>query len=154
MHLSNSTVLRQASPKILHKNRKEFLIWLAQKNPKLLKIALKNAEIQRAIAKKLGHVGHVEGVWETIADTVQKVAPALVQSKIQLDMYKINVKRAEQGLPPIDNTAITPTIKVQTELGPETRQELTKTAEKGLSKLITPALIVGGVFLFAMMSKK
>lgn len=51
--------------------------------------------------------------WGTsILDTIQSTLPAYFQAKSQSDLMKINIARAEQGLPPIDSSSLAPTVNV------------------------------------------
>lgn len=51
--------------------------------------------------------------WGTsILSTLQTALPAYFQAKSQSDLMTINIKRAEQGLPPIDSSTLAPTVNV------------------------------------------
>jgi hypothetical protein len=90
------------------------------------------------------------GLWDDIVATVKNVAPTLVQTKAQLDIYKAQMKRAERGLPPLKTEEIAPTVRVQTEVGPETRREILG----GMGKFAIPIAIGGGLLLMMMMQRK
>lgn len=51
--------------------------------------------------------------WGTsLLNTIQSIAPAYFQVKSQEQLMNINIQRAEQGLPPIDSSALAPTVNV------------------------------------------
>lgn len=55
-----------------------------------------------------------------ILDTLKASAPAYFQLKSQSNLMTINIKRAEQGLPPIDSSALAPTVNVGVSSGVQT----------------------------------
>lgn len=84
------------------------------------------------------------------ADKLFSIAGGLVGIYQQKKVMDLQIKRAEQGLPPLDISQITPpTVSVQVDLPPEIKQGI-KTTQKWLM----PALIGGGLLLFMMMQGK
>jgi hypothetical protein len=89
-----------------------------------------------------------EKSWFTsFTQSIQKIAPALVQYKTQKDILKLQLDRAKKGLPPLDTSALAPTIRVQPELSPEMYSDL--------KKYVLPVSIgIGALLVAVMMSRK
>lgn len=49
---------------------------------------------------------------QDVLDLIKGIAPSYFQIKSQSDLMKINIARAEQGLPPIDSSGLAPTVNV------------------------------------------
>jgi hypothetical protein len=62
--------------------------------------------------------------WQAGAAKLFDYAPQAVAAAAQYKLIKTNMKRAEKGLPPIDTAIAAPTVRVQTELDPQTRQTI------------------------------
>ncbi len=71
-----------------------------------------------------------------ILSTIKSTVPAFLQVKTQNDLMNINIKRAEQGLPPIDSSSLAPTVNV------------------GVSPGVTQMgyIAIGGLMLFGLVS--
>lgn len=72
----------------------------------------------------------------TILSTIKSTVPAFLQIKSQNDLMSINIKRAEQGLKPIDSSSLAPTMNV------------------GVSPGVTQMgyIAIGGLMLFGLVS--
>ncbi len=148
---------RRPTRRMISNNRKNFLRWLRRRNRGLFKKVMNKVGNKRRMrGYSLSGIDDFEldGVWQDIQDTLKNVLPTIVQSKAQMDLYKAQMKRAERGLPPLNASQIAPTVRVQTELGPETRQDLKETAASGLQKLVVPGLLVGGGLLAMSLAKR
>ena len=79
------------------KAKAAFLTWLRFNHPLLY---AKGAAKPVALA---GFWDTVNKVFDTVSNTVVKAGTAYVQGRAALDLVKANVKRAKQGLPPIND---------------------------------------------------
>lgn len=59
------------------------------------------------------------GLFTSIATTVKDVAPAVAQVYTQKKVIDAQVARAKAGLPPLETEQISPTVKVEAALSPE-----------------------------------
>lgn len=126
--------------------RRNFMKWFHRYNPR----------VARAVQARLRTKGlnGLHGWLDDIISTVKEVAPSLVQAKSQRDILKTQMKRAEQGLPPLKTESIAPTVKVQADITPEAKQEIMVTAKETMNKVFMPlALGLGGLALFAWSKK-
>ena len=95
--------------------------------------------MQRAVPKK--------SWFESFTDSIKKIAPALIQYKTQKNILKVQLQRAKQGLPPLDTSALAPTIRVQPELTPEMYADV--------KKYVVPAVIgIAALLVGLIWSKK
>ena len=66
----------------------------------------------------------------------------------QRDTMKINIARAEQGLPPIDPGAAAPVIRTQVDIDPGLARDLASNIGSGLNRGL---LVMGAVVLVAVL---
>lgn len=126
--------------------RIKFLEWLDKTNPEAYKAIMREASIG------LNSVG---GIWDNIVDAAQKIIPGVVQAKAQRDLYKMQLRRAEKGLPPIDAASIAPVVKVQADIAPQTRQAIMQDMSSGAKKYILPMAVAGiALIAIAILTKK
>jgi hypothetical protein len=59
------------------------------------------------------------GLFTSIATTVKDVAPAVAQVYTQKKVIDAQLARAKAGLPPLETSQISPTVKVEAALSPE-----------------------------------
>lgn len=138
----------------VHRNRLAFYAWINRNNPKLYAI-LMNSQLSATQPTAQPTPPTTGGFWTSLVSTAQQVLPTLVQTKAQLDIYKAQLKRAEQGLPPLKTEEIAPTVRIQTELGPQTTKNITTAAGNSFEKLKQPFFFMGAaLLLFALMKKK
>jgi hypothetical protein len=142
----------------------QFAKWLKVNDPFLFEVAVRAAELQKEKAAAMnGLFDFVSDVdWgelgKSVVDTVQKVAPTVVQYKAQAAALKTNIARANQGLPPIDMNQYNPTVKIAAEITPENEAAIQRLAEQAMNstgnkiKEMLP-YVLGGFGLFIAAKK-
>lgn len=125
------------------KNEMKFVVWVRKTHPALYK---------KAISKTPGKMGGMGGWIDMFTSTVSNIAPKYLQYKQQKTLMKMQLKRAERGLPPAKVADYTPVISTRVDLAPETRQAVIKSGQKAVQPLIYGLLGLGAVFL--IMKKK
>lgn len=140
-----------------------FAKWLQENDPFLFEIAKKKAQLQKAgTIDGLGFLTNIN--WGDLAksavDTVKNIAPSLVQYKAQSKLLKTQLKRAEQGLPPLNAEQYAPTVKIAPEITPETEAaaariatESMKGAFGGMGNLL-PMVAIGGAAIYFLTRPK
>lgn len=144
-------------------SRRQFAKWLKKRDPFMYRLAIKRHQLSSG--KKIRQKGlsgydvdeGMSGVWDSIADTIKQIAPTIAQYPYQKKMLNLQLKRAEQGLPPIDTAQYAPAIKIAPQITPESEAAITRMAKDtlgaGLKKFIVPLVLVGGG-LFLYLRKK
>lgn len=140
--------------------KEKFIEWLKVNDPAVYVVIKKRLEMERA-KNGLGNADQeTPSIWQTITQTIQDVAPTLVQLPFQKKLLDAQMRRAEQGLPPLNVDDYTPTLKIGTTITPENEAALTRiateTAKSGLADTLTKAapFIGGGLLLWAVLGKK
>lgn len=132
--------------------QKEFVRWVQQNDPFLFEVAKKRL----AMRQDMGAIDW-GGIFKGVADTVKNVAPTLVQYQSQKKVLDMQMKRAEQGLPPADVQNYSPVVRVAAEMTPETEAAATRVAQQsvktGVSELM-PLFLLGGLGAFFLLNKK
>ena len=140
---------------MLTPNQQKFLDFMRDSFPETYKEAmLQNADsynsqlgldtpstrlpMQTAVPKK--------SWFEGFTDSIKKIAPALIQYKTQKNILKVQLQRAKQGLPPLDTSALAPTIRIQPELTPEMYADV--------KKYVVPAAIGIAALLVGLIWRK
>lgn len=100
---------------------------LALRNPKALDIVhtVMGGNLSPSIGGKKSGMGGLGDIIDAAPATdwgrnIMDTAKSLLQLKSQNDLIQLNVKRAEQGLPPIDQGSVSPQLNVG--LSPQTQQ--------------------------------
>lgn len=137
------------------KAQAQFLTWLQQDHPELYSNVVGKILDQSAAKRvdQLGFHGDVDispatteqSLWSKIAAGVAAAGTTFLTLKNQRDAMKINLARAQQGLPPIDSTDTGPVLRTQIDLDPEVIKELTKGAGLQFNKI----LLIAGAALAA-----
>jgi len=128
--------------------RLQFLTWVRENHP-----GLYNAVMERAVRQtyegKLAGLGEdaQPTLWSKFMDGAVKLGATYLTLKNQRDALKLNMTRAEQGLPPIDPGITAPVIRTQIDLPPDVIEKITSEAGLGLNKI----LLFGGAALLAFM---
>ena len=149
-------------------SQKQFIEWLNAKDPMILRLAKKRYDIklQRAGVNGLAGLGEdapakKPSFWETLAETAKSVLPSLVTMPLQKKILDIQIKRADQGLPPLDAAQYVAPIKIQADVSPETEkaltrvaQESTKTGVSEIAKRVAPYAIPAVIAWAVFRSKK
>lgn len=82
-------------------------------------------------------------IWDTIASNVSKITTTAIPAYMQYKVWNENLKRARQGLAPLDPNTYAPAARVQVDAGPNIRAAA-KTAGFGVGGL---ALVGVGLWL-------
>lgn len=135
-------------------SRTQFADWLKTNHPALFQRAIRIAE--NATNNGLGQIGPpapatepTKSFWEKFTEAAAGLGTTYLTLKNQRDAMKINLDRAQQGLPPIDAATSAPVIRVQTDLSPQLTDRLVSTAGEGLNKmLLLGAAAVAAFFIF------
>ena len=135
-----------------------FAKWLKENDPFLYRVALKRNEITSQ--KVNGLSGGVADFFNSIIDTVKTAAPQVLQYNQQKAIMKMQLERAEKGLPPANVDDYTPSVKISPVITPETEQAITRVAVQSakegvgafMSKWGVP-LVVGGALLILFRKK-
>lgn len=89
--------------------------------------------------------------WESAIDATKSIGTAVLQYKTQQDLIDLQMKRIEDGKPPIDTALISPTVRVQADLPPAIQADI-----RDMKR--TAVFAVGGIALaiiaFMMFRKK
>lgn len=129
---------------------KELYNWLKDNDPFLLEVAK-----QRYALEQSGLAGFTDFL-NNIVETVKNVAPSVVNMQSQKKILDIQLKRAEQNLPPLDTTQYSPVIRVAPEITPQAqaaaRNIAVDTMSTGLNKILPFAL--AGIAAFFFMKKR
>ena len=125
------------------KSALDFAAWLRANHPKIYHASVKAADREVAVkANGLGQatVGPPEleaktGWWETFAQTAAGLGSTYLSLKNQRDQMRINIERAQNGLPPLD-IASTPIITTEVQLPPQTIEKITASAGTQINKIL------------------
>lgn len=146
--------------------QKNYINWLAKKDPYLLAVSIKRATGKNVGKTQLGGLDGISDLWgavkninftnltKTIADTAAKLAT----TKAQVQIINAQTKRAIAGQPPIDTAPYQPTLTatfnpatVQGQMAVNTTaQQLNTQSKTGLDlmKLLPWVVLgVGGVIV-------
>ena len=110
------------------KAKELFAKWLKENDPFLYRVALKRNEIVNASQQVNGLSGSVADFFNNIIDTVKTTAPQVLQYNQQKKIMEMQLKRAEQGLPPANVDDYTPSVKIAPVITPATEQAITRVA--------------------------
>lgn len=116
-----------------------FAKWLHANDPFLFAVAAKRVELEKQKAGQMSGVfdfiGDIDwaGIGSTVIDTVQKVAPTVIQYQAQAKALKLNMERAKAGQPPINVADYTPTVKIAPQITPETEQAINRVAQQAVA---------------------
>lgn len=139
--------------------RIQFVAWLKEFNPALAAAAISHAETVTRTDEPfffgsragLGQIptASVEtggSFWEKITTGAMALGTTYLTLRAQRDAMKINIARAEQGLPPIDPATAAPVIRTQVDIDPALAQRLASNVGSGLNR----ALLIGGAVVVAL----
>lgn len=75
--------------------KRDFILWLKKRHPRLYADAMRNSGIN------LGDfASSISSIFGSISSAVQNLAPAYLQTQQQIELLRLNIKRAQQGLTP------------------------------------------------------
>jgi hypothetical protein len=138
--------------------QKRFIRWMKHNEPFLYRVGLRRMQLQKHNSlsatepEKSGFSW--SGLFTNLVDTVKSVAPTYLQAKQQKRIIDMQMKRAEQGLPPADVQAYTPAIRIAPEITPDTQRVITQVAKDSISSGTRNMLLLGGLGLGALVLLK
>lgn len=138
--------------------RVQFADWLKSEHPVLFERAVTIAE--NFTNNGLGQMGPPAptatvttavataplSFWQKFSEAAAGLGVTYLTLKNQRDAMKINLERAQAGLPPIDMATSAPVITTQVDLSPELTNRLMSTAGEGINKMLL--LAAAGVAVF------
>lgn len=135
-------------------SRVQFADWLKTNHPEIFARAIRVAE--NATNNNNNNLGQLppapeptKSFWTKFTEAAAGIGTTYLTLKNQRDAMKINLERAQIGLPPIDAATSAPVIRTQVDLSPELTNRLVSTAGEGLNKmLLLGAAAVAAFFIF------
>jgi len=127
--------------------RVDFLVWMKNFSP----------EGYDVLMESNGGLGAADkgGFWANLTSSFKEVLPVITQSIAQAKIFKAQMKRAKRGLPPLKTEQYAPTVRIQADIAPETRNAIIGEARGFMKSLIMPAAGIGLiVVMFIMMRRK
>lgn len=136
------------------KSKKLFARWVQANDPFLFEVAKARYDLEQG-----ENLAGFSDFFTSLTDTVKNVAPSLINLQSQKKILDIQLKRANQGLPPLDTAQYSPVIRVAPEITPETQRAAQQIAQQtvatGAQKMIVPmALLGGGIMLAVLLRRK
>ena len=139
--------------------RVQFADWLKMNHPAIFSQAIKIAENATNQNAGLGQMGPpvptatiavpTQSFWEKFSDAAVGLGTTYLTLENQKRAMKINLERAQAGLPPIDAATSAPVVRVQTDLSPELTNRLMSNVGSGLNRmLLLGAAAVAAFFFF------
>ncbi len=125
-------------------SRVQFADWLREKHPDLYEKAIAYAKGAKAPP---GLGAEEQSFWQKFTEGAAALGTTYLSLKNQRDAMKINVERAQQGLPPIDTAVGAPVVRTQVSIDPAIARQLASTAGEGINKM----LLFGGAALIALL---
>jgi len=135
--------------------RIEFAQWLKNNHP-----AIFNKAVRAAASKnpnvRLGATDAepTKSFWTKFTEAAAGLGTTFLSLKNQRDAMKLNLARAQQGLPPIDAATSAPVIRTQVDMSPELTSRLVSTAGEGINKTLLLAGAGLAAALFFMRKKR
>jgi len=130
--------------------QQEFMRWLSQRFPQVHRETMKKVNIMEDMNVNTSfgfgdaQTGDNTPWYQKAFSILGDVAAQYTQYKAQRDLIKMNMKRAEQGLPPIDSKDVSPSVNVN----------VSADWQKMFGQLKVPLMIGGGLLAFALIAKK
>lgn len=140
-------------------SQREFIEWVRRNDPFLYGVGQKVYDMTEA-GTELGFI-NIGGLFRSIGTaathlgkTAANIAPKILQYRQQKRVMDMQIKRAEQGLPPANVQDYTPAVKIAPEITPEAERAMTNVAVKtvrettsGAAKWLIPGI---GIALLLM----
>ena len=127
----------------------QFLTWVQKRFPDLYAAAMERAESEE-FSDQLAGLGEDEpktSFWSKVGGALTGLGTTYLTLKNQRDAMKLNLQRAQQGLPPVDIGATAPVVRTEIDLPPDVVSKLTSEAGMNVNKV----LLFGGAALVAFM---
>lgn len=128
----------------------QFANWLRIRHPDVYKkaMAVSYKGLSGLSASTVAPAGDSGGFLNNVTDILKSILPAVAGIYTAKSLIDINISRAKQGLPPIDQSAIAPQVNVG--IPPAQLDAIT-----GVGKIaIFGALGIGALFLFMKKGRK
>jgi hypothetical protein len=137
----------------------QHIEWFRKHEPFLFRVA---QHIHSLNTKQLGF--DWGGMVTSIATTVEKVAPVVGQVYTQAKVIDLQLARLKAGLPPLETSQLSPTVKVEASMSPEAEAaakniaiDVTRQGVLDFTSQMKPiffgALALGAFFLLSKRSK-
>lgn len=125
--------------------RMQFLTWVRTNFPDLYSEAIAQAEGMTENAKLAG-LGEDEqpSFWQKVAGGLTSLGTTYLTLKNQRDAMKLNLERAQQGLPPVDAGVTAPVVRTEIDLPPDVVNKLTAGAGTQVNKVLLFAAVAAG----------
>lgn len=140
---------------------KQFLQWFQRNEPALYRVAQKRLQLKEGarVQTVSGLAGFSwGGLFSSVVDTVKTAVPAALQYKQQKKIMDMQIKRAEQGLPPANIDDYMPAVKIEPKINENTEQAVTRVAKEsiasGAKQLLLPLSLGFGALLLVMTSRR
>ena len=128
--------------------RLQFMAWVKDNYPELY-LRAQNTARKEGSEPSAQLAGLGEGFWEKFSSTVTGLGTTYLTLKNQRDAMKLNMQRAEQGLPPVDAGVTAPVIRTQIDLPPDVINRISSEAGMNVNKiLIFGAAAIAALFFF------
>jgi hypothetical protein len=131
--------------------KKSLAQWVKNNDPFLFEVA------KARYALEQGGLSGFSDFFTSLTDTIKDVAPSLINLQSQKKILDIQLKRANQGLPPLETAQYSPVIRVAPEITPATEQAAKNIAVESLKggfKSMAPLLAVGGLLAFLLLRRR
>lgn len=128
-------------------SKKQLVVWVKEKFPSLYQEALRKVNRRK---RKSGGMGGIGDFFGDMFSSIKDLAPTVLQLKQQKALMKMQLKRAQQGLPPANVKDYTPVLRTQIDVGKDTR----KAIGNEMSKYIIPAGIGLGALVLLLALKR
>lgn len=142
--------------------KKDTLLWFKKNEPYIYRVAMRKMEIDQGGelgAIEWGAIGSSIGkAFNSLTTTVSNLAPQYLQFQQQKKVMDMQLKRAQQGLPPANIQDYAPVVKLEPSITPETEAAITRSAVQvtnSAAQKMLPFLIGGGLLgAFLLFRKK
>lgn len=140
--------------------RIQFVNWLQENHPALAAAAINAAQSDTVSVNGLGQFSFTTAIketadtaaqtggsiWEKLTGAATALGTSYLALKNQRDMMKINIARAEQGLPPLDVATSAPVVRAQVDIDPALARDLASNVGSTLNR----TLLIGGAAVIAL----
>ena len=140
------------------KAKRLYIKWMKDNEPFLYRVGIKKAQLKnQSLSGTMGAINW-SGIFTNIGETVKQLAPAALQYKQQRKLLDVQVKRAEQGLPPLDVQDYAPAVRIEPQINEETEQAITRVAQQsvktGAKQLMVPLAIGAALLVFVAVRRR
>lgn len=119
----------------MNENQELFVDWLRENQPLVYRKAIQTTGVGLGATDKTNW-------WDSFVGAVKDIVPIVIGARTQKRIINTQMKRAEQGLPPLDVDQMSPTVRVQAGMTP------------AMKKILIPSLAIGAALILFMIMKK